>query len=656
MKKSLALLFCLVPACGFAASWGLNSSIPAVTTNQALLSGNTFEKSSLLTDTNGDMHVLMFYDISLNATGPVQVFDANLTKRTARLTNATGASGRIIAFGEAYTNGWFYRGTSDGAGKSYAFRYHPASGEMQLLHQGAAKTLYSTAIADNGWIVWGEYGTGGVERYNPADGTWENLGPADTNYTGVSQYCYSIGADSRYIYAGLGQSPWYLAIIDTQTSNHWTYYSNSALGASYVYRGASGGWYYKTPSQWYQLIDGAPVPTNSVAIINWTGYNNNVLVNDVVFTGSTGLDFDFGFAYPDSSNNVATLRWATTGSNDWQSVSVTNFALAAASLRRVYPNGDGNLLVIPTAYLPLMKFAPASTTTTAIGHTGSSLYDAVQSAPYWFLSGYSTATYRYDPGSAWNLSPTTIDKTAIGVNARQLSGGFGNYHYYSCFGSDGLLYIGSHHERSAVGGEIGWYNVSTLASVGSLRSPLTADVDDVADLKPVLSGTKMVYLTSGQPNLYVFDVATKVFTKTNSAILPELTTLDKCVEVSDGIVLGVSGNRVWKYNVSTDSVLYTNSLPGTAWTSLSQFDHRLTVGPDGFAWVVLGSGLYRIDPTSCAPSLVKSDVGANNVAFNGGDAYLYNPTLPALKAIRGLLSPRLASATSLKVRNVIVSP
>lgn len=656
MKVIVALVFTCSGLLSSFAGWTLNGTIPGITTNQALLSGNTFEKSSLLTDTNGDVHVLMFYDISLNATGPVQVFDANITKATGRLTNATGAAGRIVAYGEAFTNGWYYRGTSDGGGKSFAFRYNPSSGEMQLLHQGAAKTMYSTAIADNGWIVWGEYGTGAVERYNPADGTWQNLGPADTNYTGASQYCYTVGADSRYIYAGLGQSPWYLAIIDTQTSKHWTYFSNSALATSTVQKGANGNWYYNTPGQLYQLLNGAPVAANATPLIAWYLTNNNVLVDDSVFTAVTGKDYDFGFSYPDSSNNVATLRWATTGSNDWQSTSVSNFTLAAANLKRVYANGDGNLFVVPSTYLPLMWFSPASSITTVIGHTGSSLYDAVQSAPYWFISGYAAATYRYDTSSPWTLVPTTTDKTALGVNARQLSGGFGKYHYYSCFGSDGLLYIGGHHERDSVGGEIGWYNTTTLASVGSLRSPLTASVDDVADLTPVLSATKLVYLASGQPNLYVFDVATKVFTKTNSAILPELTTLDKCVEVSDGIVLGVSGNRVWKCNVSTDSVLYTNALPGTAWTGLSQFDHRLTLGPDGFVWVVLGSDLYRIDPTSCSPSLAKSGVGANNVAFNGGDAYLYNPTLPALKAIRGLLSPRLASATSLKVRNVIVSP
>lgn len=649
----LSLLVCSLCQAG----WQTNSTIPSVTTQATLLEANTLSAPNMVTDTNGDLHVLTFYRAGDGLV--VQVFDANITDGTSILTNLNGVSGAVTGSGQgaAFTNGWYYRGTSAGInGKGYAFRYHLGSGANACIRTNNQTAFYSVAIADDGKVVFGSYGELGVDRYDPSNGTWENFGRADTNYAGDSRYVYTIGADSRYIYCAVGQSPFYLAVVDTVTGVHSTYFSNELAGSHHVFRGTNGALYfsYGESTTQYALVSGVPILTNNMP---WTASsfttNYNVILSEDYFTNYSGKEFDYGFAYPDSSNNVATLRWVTVGQTEYSTTSVSNFILAPAVIRRAYPNGSG-LLILSQDYLPALTYSQSGVVG-LFGRTGSSLYDAVRSGGYWFLSGYVAATYRYNSGSAWNLSASTDDKTAIGVNARQLIGGWGKWHHFSTLGSDGYLYIASEHGRDSFGASLGWYDTNTLSAIDSYR-PITWQYtsNKVCDLKPV-GGGKLAVLAGGWPALYIFDVTNKVMLATNSAILPHLANLGKCVETSSGTLLGISGTNGWIYNVVNNTAT-TNVLPGIAWSGFAYYtDQRLELGPDGYVWVTLGNDLYRIHPTTCAPELVKDGVGPHNVVFNGGDAYLYNPASPALHRLENLLiSNRSINATTIRANTVIL--
>lgn len=638
MKLSTALiLFVVLMPLAAAALWRLNPVIPDLTVNSALLGGNTLKLQNLMVDTNGHTHVLLLYEITTDTSKPIQIFDSDITANTSRLVSVNGM-GILIGVGAVYTNGWYYRGTTSGG---VSWRYNLSSGAVQILNTNSEDAIYSLAIDDNGSILWGTYPRSHVLRYTPSSGLFQDMGRSDTNQNG-NFYAYTIAGDARYVYVGmksLNNVPWYLGVIDTATSNSWTYFSNSITSSgAYVQRGVAGGIYYQKDGTNYQLIAGVPIPTNSVPLIDWGLTNYNVLVDESVFTASTAKDFDFGFAYPNSSNNVSTIRWATAGSNDWQTLSVSNFNIAGANLGLLSSIGS-ELFVIPSSYLPLIRYNPATETTSVIGATGSSLYAGINFNDDWFVSGYPAAAYKYDPSLPWNLSATTPNPELAGVNARKFSGSFGKYQRKLCVGSDGLLYVGVEHARDAVsGGDIGWYSIDGMTNVGNLHNPFSESSTSVRDMKPCLSATKLIYTCDATNTLFIFDVGSKTVTRTNNSILPSVSSLGQCVEVSPGIMLGVTESNLWMYNVNTDTTTVTNSLPGNSWSGFSHsYDCQLSTGSDGYVWLTLGNDLYRINPQTGYPSLVKTNVGPHNIFFSGGDAWLYNPSTPELHRLKDIL-------------------
>jgi hypothetical protein len=160
--------------------------------------------------------------------------------------------------------------------------------------------------------------------------------------------------------------------------------------------------------------------------------------------------------------------------------------------------------------------------------------------------------------------------------------------------------------------------------------------DDVRDLKPALGASKLVYV-SNKEKLFVFDVKTKQVERTVVPI-PGIGALDKVTEVAPGIIFGAASNRIYKVDIRTGALLYTNTLPGLAFggSAFPAYDRRLALGPDGNVWMFISNSLYRIEPTD--GSLTKIlDAQAGNLLFHGGDIYVYRG--PNLFRIKHVLRP-----------------
>jgi len=606
----------------------------------SVLSANTLDRQIMFADTNNDKHLILYYDNLANTALPLEILDVNLTRNTWRLTN--GIPGRPGTYGTSlYYNGHIYLGSSD---PGYFMEYDPIAGNVRQIAKLSVKSCQVTQIGDDGWIYIGEMPYANVDRYNPANNVFQNLGAMDTN---DYQYAYTIGADSRYLYIGVGESRWYLGVYDTQTTNRTTFWKDQSDLASAVYHGSNGFWYYirsaTNGTMYYILTNGSPIQVTSLPPLQTAWYvEHDSVVNDKSsFASIFEINVNVDHAYPDGSSNHALVEWCNVGATSLTSINATGFDnLLPVTIKRLYAWDNNRLLGSVAAYGALFSYNPANATTTTLGYPQFSLYDITFDGNTIFLSGYPDATLQCNTNLAWTLTASTTNQALS--NPSLTPARFGKYHYYTSLGADGLIYIGAHHERDSTGGELGWYDPINLTK-GSLRSPFLND--DVADLKPALGGSKLVYASSGSTNLFVFDVATKSIERTIIP-LPGIQ-MDKIVEAAPGIIFGATGTNIFEVNVTNGSVLYSKTVPGLAFGSsaIQPYDHRLTLGPDGYVWMFLYANntntLYRINPSdgSYAGILTNSMAvyGDNRLLFNGGDLYLYGGT--NLYRISGLLVP-----------------
>jgi hypothetical protein len=661
MKAILLLLF--VSAHAYA-GWEVNSG--AVSNNiGTLLASCTQERSYYFVNTNSDKHLLLPY-----FGGAVDnLVDINLTQGSARITNTWPS--RFPYHGAAYTNGvvYLFHPNSAYVAPNYVGKlvsYDLASGRTNTISNTYQHAGYFCDWGDDGWLYAASYGVSGsqLERYNPITEVFEQLGVIDTNNfvqgSAQSQYGYSLGADSRYCYVSIRDDFYYLGVYDTQTgvkTNFWWNLGDAA--GSYIYRGKNGGWFYErlgggagdigSARVWYALSNGVPhlIGTNASFYMNvyyavGTGDMRGGVVTEALVNTSTGYNFDTGYGIPDSSNNVATIGYKLVEASSYTYVSVSNLSLVASNLRDVYDDGS-TLFIIGGDYLPWLRYTHASATVTRIGSSGNyNMYDAIKVGERWYVSGYDAALFLHNPAQAWSLSPSTPDLTDESVNPRKLSLSIANSEMYPCMGCDNNLYVISYVSRNGAGAKLGWYNLTTEASGSSW--PFQDSAHSPGDMQSTMGGTNLVFLPYGTDELLVFNVPTQSWARTNDSVLTGVTRLDKCVEVAHGIMVGVSGNNVWRYDVANNEVLFTNTLPGTAWSGFvvshagNQNHKKLCLGPDGYVWLTLGNDLYRLHPATCEPELIAAGVGPHNVMFNGGDAYLYNPGTPELHVLSDLLT------------------
>jgi hypothetical protein len=321
--------------------------------------------------------------------------------------------------------------------------------------------------------------------------------------------------------------------------------------------------------------------------------------------------------------------------DSWQRVQV-GIRVFAQTVKQLVPGpSDDEVFGFTSSYGPLFRFTNNSELPfTVFGTTQRSNYDALYlpERGRWYIAGYAAALLEYDPSAPWTLLPGR-DPSDPTLNPHQPVTGFCKYHYYLARGADGLVYVGVHHEREAVGGELGWFD-PVARTKGCLR--LTFERFDVMDLKAALGGQKLVYssvsLDGEDAKLFVFDVASKKVEQVITPV-PGVSALDKLVETSPGVVVGVVGSTIYSVDIRDGRVLYRKDMGGQFGTARAS-DRRLILGPDGRVWLVLvpegaGPHLARINPVDGSVELLQEVPGLVNFVLvrdasgAGYDALLY---------------------------------
>ena len=601
------------------------------------------ERQNMFRMQNGQTHLILYYVANAYVQNPFQILDLNLEEGTYAL--ADGALGRPGVNATVFhPNGKMYHASGAASVPASAFEYDPQTATVRQLGQLSDQHAEVAEIGDDNAVYFGTCCHGKATRYDPATDTLEDLGRMDENpqddYETNYQYGYTIGADTRYVYVGLGENPWYLGIYDRQTRQKTIYWRDDQDTGGIVCHGKLGGWYYQrsNPSignKWYKLENGIPteIPASQAPQVyyHWQ-YGGNVGRDFTKFPDQFGYEIDLGNATPDSgSGSRAIIKWRKTGAADWQSVSVSGIRLDPAQIKRVYDFGNNKLLGTIGFYGPTFQYDMSTKEAVTLGLPQYNLYDALfYDNNNIFFAGYPAAVIRYDPTKSWTLTSSTVDKFSPSVNPYNINTAFGKYDFYLVKGGDGLVYIGGHHERNSTGGELGWYNPITNEK-GSLRDPLLEY--DVVDLISVEGGRKIVFSgksieTGLDGKLFVVDVSTKqivnIITPWPGATAP---APGKIVEVEPGVILGVitqtNATYIYKLNINTDEVICTNIYPETAFGIRPSQDNRIIKAPDGYVWLQVGNNISRINPNDGAVERVILNQTGNPLFVNGTDLYIY---------------------------------
>ncbi|VVC00380.1 Concanavalin A-like lectin/glucanases superfamily protein [uncultured archaeon] len=623
------------------------------------LQGNTQEHQVMYRTADGDRHLQLYYDTF--GSSPMNIVDIDVDTGKAYSSVFENNLGRPGPQFHVYypANNKIYIASSDPGSLS---EFDPATGNTRYIRALRYKGAQWGEVGDDGWVYIGETTSAvakgaGVERYNPMTEQWQDLGIIDPAFNGSIQYAYTLGADRRYVYIGLGQLPWYLAVYDTQaaSNNVKLYWADQGDTAGVVLRGIDGNWYYKrvnpslTPStKFYKFEDGVPVETSAYPEF-LPYYNHGNTVNDkTAFKAEFNTSINLDQAYPNSGNgNAAVIGWQTD-SNPWQFTTIRGMFLIPAIIKRLYniPGDSGNLLGWADEYGLVFTYNVNGRSISQLGYPQRSLYDATFDGTTVYLSGYTSATLRYDMAKPWTLSgSSSIISPSVNPYMLSLSGSDsggnwnGNYHYYSDKGADGRIYLGAQHTRDSAGGGLGWYDPATGASSGLRQNFLNYGPQGIL---AVNNGAKIVYSSSQGPDpegkLFVLDVASRTIERTITPI-PGGGSLDKIIEAEPGMVIGITANKCYKVNALTGEIIWVKELNGTAFPGIPASDHSLAKGPDGYAWLFIDNALSRINPANGDIEKIMA-APVSSIMFHGNDLYFYGGTsLSRVVNISGALPP-----------------
>lgn len=607
----------------------------------------------------GQPHLLMMYDPDY-ARRKYRIIDINLTDSTVR--SASGSLGRTSTQGVVYhSNGKIYLTSSS---PNYLIEYDPTAGTTNEIRQLADTTGYIMVEGDDHALYIGGAVGGILERYDPATGQYDNYGKAEGTET--TRWIYYLGADSRYMYAAVGQSQWYMVVYDRQTSRQTVLWKELNPKRVTVFRGADGLYGQRLnndrTSTYFKLSDGVATELPAGTRIPPVSPSpNDSYCDSVADTCMKRFidELDLSRALPDSTSPgepSALYRWRNKNEPAWM-VANAGIPVENQKIQQLYSSPDGKLIGVTGFYGPIFRYDISNHAKTILGSTFRSIYDAVAMLDKRkiFFTGYPSSIISYDFGKEWNL---TVEDSPLGgkANPRQLKP-YGKYVYFGARGSDGLLYTAIQHDRDSFGSELAWYDPKTEAT-DSVRAPL---VDyNVRDLKPILGGNKLVFVgkprvvseTSGM-TLFVFNVLTKAITKTIVPVFDDVNITKIMESPSEpGYIFGLTEKYIYKVNTTTGELVYNLKLAGTPFVGLDVYTARLVAGPDGWAWLSIrptGSTqdfITKINPADGEVQQVRAVEGLANMIFQYNpiyaayDLYLYGGSTKGttLRLIRKMLN------------------
>lgn len=566
-------------------------------------------------------------------TVPLQLVVINLT--TGEFTIHEIGNGRISDPGVAYSNGTLFLGKTQ---QLHSELYSYKDGVVQNLGVNPDRDWYRAVLhGDSVW--WGTYYHGHIVEYRPGVGIVDH-GAMDPSNT-TPHWCYTLAIDpsGSYAYGSLGQAPWYLSVRNlSEGGAPVLYFKEDSDTGGTVYESVDGTeiWYWRRLAsgviKWYRLESGAVTETTDARpAFKQYWKQAGVNIESAKWLSEENVEVDLTDAIPTTGRN-AVVRWRNAGETEWRSVGFDEIKLQDLLVHRVRPYSNFELLVSTGMYGPVYLYNLQTGVSTVLGWTPYSLYSFTQLGKKWYMSGYTSTTVEYDPEQSWTATRFKLDGT---TNPRETGLDIGTYHYYSCAGLDGLLYVSANWERSKSGGELGWYDPASRQS-GKLREGfefLTPRGLCAVEGYIVYSGNS-IHSPSQDGQLVLFNMSTKMIEKILVPLPGKVNTSAGCITTIGNDIIGISGIYAYRITVPDGVLRWQVELPGTAFGTTSWQNRHIELGANNMIYFHIGSDIYALDPGTGAVRLVELDKNNRSIMWHNKRGYIYGTTtLDTLSAL-----------------------
>lgn len=662
------------------------------------IQGISYEGSSFFL-AGGQKHAIFIFD-SPTGSLATQYFHVNMTTGNSYSVN-TGHDGRGNGTNRQVStqNGHIYLHTSE---PCYVYDYDllgnishvtkPGWGEYLCGSTGANPALNKNvtycAEGSPGKIYCGTAVYGTAFEIDTATGVIRDYGQIST--TSGYQYAMVEWADANYFWVvnrDANTNEYWLTSVKISDGTQTDCFNSPPSGEAYIYTRKVDGVPFYGHGDPYLLPTDGTCPTDTIAwpttAQRYAPFEKvgNVWFSTVTAKADLLVDADLSQIYASATGKTSFSYRNPSGSGAWKT-KVGSLTTGDVVMRRVVQSANTDTLFLVGA--PYSASATASVATGLPSDVGTistqSTYAVLWDGTHWYLSGYPSNTYRYDPTLPWTLSAdTTLSNCteASPVNPCLAKVGWGKYHNFSGVGSDGRIYVASNYDRqSRAGGDIGWYK-SSDNSTGELG---TAEMtcwlpDDFVSMNA--AGTEFAYSGKAESGvgafgcaetvgkIYIFDVATQAITATLTPIAGSVSP-GKLLALASGRILGFVQNyptaadyTIYSINPATDTLDWTVTGVGNLFNDVLTPDCRPVLGADGYAYFYIGNNLTRLHPATGAIETAYADSTAHggmslvtgpfgSAMYLWGSTHLYRINLWRPAALRVKNSHSTATQVRLK--------
>jgi len=597
---------------------------------------------------NGHWHLIFALEAYTGMHGdpPFQIYDLDLDSGKARIVDGVvGRPGPRSPY--RHSSGKVYFGQSRPA---CLLEYDLTTGKTREC--GTVKGSYYFAIGamtegSDGRLYVGGWGRHAA-MFDPQTGEFVDYGPmgSDKGYG----YTYSITADDKYVYCGMGVfGKWYLVVYNKEAKTWEEFFKPDDPRKStpkHVVRFEDGSVGYAGK---YLIRDGKPVEVEAKAFRAKKRWNPNRGRLPISQAKTIGLEIDTDGMQPTGWNNGEVIvRWraldkkkepALGKANEapWRESRTAGADVQPNCVKRLARMADGRFIGMSAFYGNIFTFDPETRESRLLGPAPFSVYDILVDGKMVYFSGYPTCFAAYDTGKPWTFSKRNALRDP-NQNPFVLQRG-GKSNRQMALGADGRVYIGGHHYRHDSGASLNWFDPRELPpKITHLRKGF--EDHGPSDLVALNKGR---YIVMGYgPQIVLFDTTTQQVAKRID--LPE--------EVGEaGVLLAVDPDKVmslrrigtrdkdgkttWSgrlclVDTSTGKVLHVKELAGKVFSGmtsadLKSADRRFPLSPDGCGWLFIDGDLCRINPADGRVEKVVTNCEVRGMMFFvGDDLYIYN--------------------------------
>ncbi len=498
--------------------------------------------------------------------------------------------------------------------------YDPADEHVHQLPpildaKGGDKMLFRLVFGPDGKLYAGTQSNGlpTIVSIDPGTLRVRVLGKVGEHRLSYS-YAYYLAVDLPWIYVAVGEDPWELVALDTNSGKSTVLATRDGNGFMQLDSRAEGVVAtliaaLRTSSQQVErvaLVDGVLRPQQPAS-----GHARERSLAPKSSPLRDAPELDLAHAVPDS-RGFGHVRWRLRG-GQWSDATFQVKHTSPIAIDSLTALPDGSVLGSVRQYHGFFRYSPTTSKLEALGEFKLSGGPRLVIGDHVYFSGYPNAPlWMFDASRAWDVANPKL------LGAFSAAGT--HYAYFLRSADNRHVFYAGRRERDGFGTGIGSYDIATGEFMG-LHDGLDAIDPRGLELygdRLVLSGEVRRGLTEKDAALFVFDPQLHQLDRLE--VRPGLRNTGELFhsearDVALGVVHGTNGISVYRYDLANKRLL--------AWRDVASKDGPVTSDPqDHSLWMMSERSLIKLDPITLQTTYEKrlpENANADDVLLRVGD-------------------------------------